>query len=191
VAGVSSFPYGLCAASPQVSRGIRLRQETPSESDTDPPGRLWLPLAGQTGRRARPVCSLIPGGLPSGEDMFFMHGKSAAKKTCPRRTGRPPSDEVQGILAPSSSADLPEVITWVQGPLALRSGLVFVVCCPRPHVIRLRPGRPRMRTLRGHLCRADALRARWQFLADDDRALVRLVSGLTVTACKRSRVMSY
>jgi hypothetical protein len=103
-AGVSSFPYGLCAASPQVSRGIRLREETPSESGTDPPGRLWLPLAGQTGRRARPVCFLILGGLPSGEDTSFM----CCEKTCPRRTGRPPSDEVQELLAPSPSLGLPK-----------------------------------------------------------------------------------
>jgi hypothetical protein len=33
------------------------------------------------------------------------------------------------------------------GAAGFRTGLVFVVCSPRPHVMRLRPGRPTMGTL--------------------------------------------
>jgi hypothetical protein len=43
------------------------------------------------------------------------------------------------------------------GAAGFRGWLVFAFCSPWPHVMRLRPGRPRMRTLRGHLCGADAL----------------------------------
>jgi hypothetical protein len=58
----------------------------------------------------------------------------------PSPGGKPPSDEVQELLAPHPRSACPRVITWVQGPLALRSGLVFVVCGPWSHVMRLRPG---------------------------------------------------
>ena len=42
------------------------------------------------------------------------------------------------------------------GAAGLRLGLGFVVCGPRSHVIRLRPGRPTVRTLEAPVCCADA-----------------------------------
>jgi hypothetical protein len=65
----------------------------------------------------------------------------------PCRAGKPPSDEGKGCSRPHPRSACPRVITCGQGPLASRRGSLLL-CGPWPHVMRLRPGRPRMRTLR-------------------------------------------
>jgi hypothetical protein len=83
LAGVSSFPYGLGEASPQVARGIRPREEPEAQAIRIPLGTCGHPWAGRTGVRARPVLNLILGGLPSGEDIVLTHTSNPAKARKP------------------------------------------------------------------------------------------------------------
>jgi hypothetical protein len=73
--------------------------------------------------------------------------------------GRPPKRRTKGSAWPHLRTACPRVITWVQGPLASRSGLVFAVCGPWTHVRRLRPGHTEMRTHQPPFYRANALSA--------------------------------
>jgi hypothetical protein len=157
-----SGPWAYVITSGRPSEGEGANPSTTHE--TQPP----LPLGRSAARRASPGAS-PPGspspaqtGSPAPSPGSAAPGSRARKISpgpgCPRRTGKPPKDEgwlglVGGRgFAPSSSPGLPEGNHMGPGAADLRLGFLFAVCGPWAHVIRLRPGRPRMRTLKPPLC---------------------------------------